>query len=466
MPTDYELKFRQDLKSDTGFETYEEWLNQYPQDYPHLLSLRRRMAFQGPFCCTLVDLSNREDSSVNIRVRDEGTDDVASSAPALLHALRNPRRRIRLRVLLWWVNQSGPIIPELLDVCGLGLKIGPQFFGTVAELADRWSLEDHPVFEEDTTPSHRGKGVRPFLPGQSQHYTAIGTQVVTIARNYSSARADPPPVIVIVGWDDKNWRDDDLQLHESSRQAISDWCLNETPPFQFPKISDIQHDNVPPETESRYSRSRVYSASLGQLLRHIDCAAITAADLLLLSIMPLLHIDTLQMRAKTRSLRRLIFSAFTSKSSDLAEYGVMKDERFWLRRHIETSEAAKNNFVKYLRALDDGDSFLGGAQYQDIDGLWRDALHEARMLEIEVRDSMSIQAGQQSLEESKKSIELSNHQIEESRRGKLFRFLFWRHLLILSAVRISKFAHVDALELLTEFAQSPCSPSYTFLSQL
>lgn len=371
------------------------------------------MNFQAPFSCTLVDLWNHADSSIAIRIRDEGTTGVASSSPALLHALRHPRHRIRLRVLLWWVDQRYPITPELLDVCGLGLKIGPQFFGTLTELSDRWSLDDH-----------RGKGVRPFQPGQSEHYTAIGTQLVTIARNYVSVqadtppvRADSPPVIVIVGWDDRNWKDDDLQLHEYSRQATSDWFLDETPPFQFRQTINFPDENLRLETESAHSRSRVYTASLGQLLKRTECATIRDADLLFLSMMPLLHIDTLQMRAKTRSLRRLIFSAFTSRNSDLAEYSVMKDERFWLRRHIEDSEAAKKSFVKYLRALD-GKVLLDGAQYLNLDELWRAALHEARMLETEVRDSMSIEAGQQSLEESKKSIELSNHQIEESRRGK------------------------------------------------
>lgn len=101
----------------------------------------------------------------------------------------------------------------------------------------------------------------------------------------------------------------------------------------------------------------------------------------------------------------------------MVKYNSVKDQRFWLRRRIEDSEAVKANFPRYCRSRD-GEKLLHGAQYLTLDRLWRDALHSARMLEAEVRDNLSIEAGQLSLEGSKKSIELANHQIEENRRGK------------------------------------------------
>ena len=43
---------------------------------------------------------------------------------------------------------------------------------------------------------------------------------------------------------------------------------------------------------------------------------------------------------------------------------------------------------------------------------------EATRLEAEIRDYLQLQTGELALEESKKSIELSNFQIEEAKRGK------------------------------------------------
>lgn len=42
----------------------------------------------------------------------------------------------------------------------------------------------------------------------------------------------------------------------------------------------------------------------------------------------------------------------------------------------------------------------------------------ARRLEVEARDSLQLEAGLLALQESRKSIEISNHQVQEGRRGK------------------------------------------------
>ena len=91
-------------------------------------------------------------------------------------------------------------------------------------------------------------------------------------------------------------------------------------------------------------------------------------------------------------------------------------ERFWLRRSVENSEDDMNHFEKYISAEDanylpDSSVYLGIKQETD-------QIHnEARRLDTEVRDYLQLVVGNLSLEESRKSIELSNHQIQEGKRG-------------------------------------------------
>ncbi len=52
----------------------------------------------------------------------------------------------------------------------------------------------------------------------------------------------------------------------------------------------------------------------------------------------------------------------------------------------------------------------------------RQARLEASRLETEIRDFLQLQTGELALQESRKSIELSNSQIEEAKRGQSKRF--------------------------------------------
>ena len=91
-------------------------------------------------------------------------------------------------------------------------------------------------------------------------------------------------------------------------------------------------------------------------------------------------------------------------------------ERFWLRRSVEGSEDELSHFERYLSAedanyLSDSSAYLRIKQETD-------QIHaEARRLDTEVRDYLQLVVGNLSLEESRKSIELSNHQIQEGKRG-------------------------------------------------
>ena len=271
---------------------------------------------------------------------------------------------------------------NLLDVCGLGLKVSPRFFEVIVDRADQSSLEG-PTMRKMVQPS---LPTSPFQPT----YTLVGTQISTIARNYLVHQPDPPPVLLIVGWDDENWDDEavrpaDIDDETSCRRFVAEAATN----------ADIP---VSPRTFS--SRTRTYHRILDQLLEQFDGAGTVDKYLLTLSTFAMMHLDTLHIQAKTRLVRRAIMFA----KGQYGESGNLdlQYERFSLRRHIEDSESSRKNVARFANSQYGGDLLTHG-EYLRIEELWEDAVREARLLEMEVRDILQLQTSQLSLQESKKS---------------------------------------------------------------
>lgn len=89
---------------------------------------------------------------------------------------------------------------------------------------------------------------------------------------------------------------------------------------------------------------------------------------------------------------------------------------------MEDSNIDRLQFLKYTeshfgREKLKEESFLNAIQICDH------ACDEAHRLEVEIKDHIQLINGQQALQESRKSIELSNAQIRESKRGKSSRDL-------------------------------------------
>lgn len=66
---------------------------------------------------------------------------------------------------------------------------------------------------------------------------------------------------------------------------------------------------------------------------------------------------------------------------------------------------------------------LEGPLYLDFLERRSGFVEEARRFESELRDYLQLEGSRLALEESKKSIELSNYQIQEGKRGSSFEFL-------------------------------------------
>ena len=352
-----------------------------------------------PQKCSIVDIWRRGDSRIETASTDFSAETGArSAATKILKTLRHPPQDVCLRVVLWWLDEeteAEDANEDLLDVCGLGLKVSRRFFEAIVDRADKNSFN-----------SGSDKRVQPSLPTSpfQPTYTVVGTQISTVARNYPVHQADPPPVLLIVGWDDDNW--DDIY----HRPADID---DETSvPIFVSNAASNDDTSISPRTIS--SRTRTYHKILDQLLEKIGGARTTDKYLLTLSTLPMMHLDALHIQAKTRLVRRR--TIFEHRLFAVSGYIKLQDERFSLRRHIEDSESTRKNVARFAKSQGEGD-LLTSQEYLRMEELWEDAIREARLLETEVRDVLQLQSSQLSLQESKKSIDLSNHQIEESRRG-------------------------------------------------
>ena len=363
------------------------------------------------FMCSVVNLSRNENSTITISSQDyHGEANRRETATEVLEDLRQPPPTAYLRVVLWWGgwDDEKQEPRDLLNICSLGLKVHPRFFEAFIDRADNYSLNGllRRRLVQSSLPDV------PFRP----NYTVVGNHISTIARDYMSGRADTPPVLLIVGWNDGRgdyaWHDDSDNSLDPS-MPHSDWCEpGGESHFQAPIVGKCLNNVAPIARGSRYLRSRTYIKLLHQLLEENDSAVAGKEHLLMLSTLPLMHLDTLHMHAKMRSLR----CAYIRNIKDTEYADDVKHQRTMLRRHIEDSEMSSKNFGSYVHSHGGGD-LLRRQEFMRIEELWRDALSQARLLETEVRDNLQLEASQLSLQESRKSIELSNHQIEENRRG-------------------------------------------------
>ena len=134
----------EEITVETGFASYIAYLeayeheNQFAQD----VLLRKKLEDRSfgdaedpaQFSCSILDLSKDADSAITISMNHyEGGNATAAN---VLRAIRQPRRNLCARVLLWSTEPRGSsariLHSSFLDVCGLGLRVGPEFFAAVA----------------------------------------------------------------------------------------------------------------------------------------------------------------------------------------------------------------------------------------------------------------------------------------------------------------------------------------------
>lgn len=198
-------------------------------------------------------------------------------------------------------------------------------------------------------------------------------------------------------------------------------------PFQDPAIDTFSscsrlHDPALP--------TRVYDLGIGwhtdylrvlKLYLKEEKQAANVATLILRLLMLLLypkivaiHSRCAMIRWKFRGLQDKTLFGFRRD----AFINGLPNERFHLRALVEDFEDDLNYLWKYLRSQVSSDT-LSDRSWLKVEEDLIETRQEASRFQAEVRDWLQLQVGEWALQESKKSIELSNRQIEKGKRGQL-----------------------------------------------
>ena len=160
----------------------------------------------------------------------------------------------------------------------------------------------------------------------------------------------------------------------------------------------------------------VYQTILQHLLRHGLTSSFSVMDSFEFCMLPLLLINIGTVRYHHQAARDALleYSCETGGKEDL--HTSLEDKRFWLRRITEDSEVSLDHLQKYIQNRKD-DKWDKGLQFRKVKQDHDRAIADARRLEAELRDILQHVVGRLSIDESRKSLELSNIQIQESKQG-------------------------------------------------
>ena len=428
-------EIRKKLEERTGFASYKAYLESLSCDplyaghsYINIIDTCFGEAYPGedhnerPPLVDIVDVSDEGRSGGGVSLRCEHL-----SASEISVALCHPPPNTRAQVVLWPIRDyARGDIEDFLNVLGVGLELDPWFFETL-----RWN-EGESLFAET------------FRSKAGLRIDSIGTSVF-IARSFVLSQHVPVPVVLIAG-----------PMHHGFNMFNRRRRGNE--PFDPTSINKAIYDLVQAAPlYSPYSHggtphlANMYTRALFTLLKSSGGSALSPPDTLSACVIPLLQIEIAICRCSLDQLRGLFHGMHKDDNCEFTtryrgcyrkgsqaglldggtdENGVLCGEtteslyhyRAKLRSWAEYFDSEKRALIGFLSSLG-GPHFTGKVSNSQIIEEYTANVEEVRRLEAEIRDQLQLQSSRSALEESKRSIELTNHQLYESKRVKIFTVL-------------------------------------------
>lgn len=393
------------LKAETGYSSYADYLKAYSVDRPYIWEALRHLEIDNysPFKdqFTILDLSKEKTSGLRVVPRCYST-----SATRIVTALRQPPANVAVQIALWYSGNYA--CPNVLSALGLGLKIDPRFFEAL------------------------GRGRRRHL--DPKHVTVDGA-VATVIRHYKPDKLDAAPIVFIA------------RLHwEMGLATYVEEEIGGVLPFQYRAVEGspfytslgiqivgeegdyrqmngdgcirkLSGEGLDPQNDEHPNYTRL----LKWCLEKDEEPAVGATNLILQPLIPLLYLGIFRIRNFCESIRQKYHELHngTMTSYDVENEGFISKlpaNRFRLRAMVEDSRDDLDHFLRYIRSQKPADFLLTNSWLKAEEDLKR-THQEAARLEAQIRDYLQLQVGELALQESKKSIELSNRQIEEGKRG-------------------------------------------------
>ena len=380
-----------DLKAETGYSSYADYLEAYIANHEGLDKLLNRLKeglprsdeHTPPF--TILDLSKDENARLRVVPR---FDDNIASATRVVTSLRQPPANVTVQIVLW--NSKYSLHKDTVNAFGPAFKMNPRFWGALCS-------KSRPQFD----PRH----------------IRMGGFVATVVRHYKPDELDAVPIVFIAchGWEEALERAVDEEIGDV--YPIQDLIIDMNPSFWDEGVLSLPPDVTHSERHGYTTYLRILKMCLDKEEEHAD----DVTKLILKSLIPLLYLSVFSIRNRCENLRskyrNLRWNAAEAYDED-DEVNTLPDERLRLRALVEESEDDLYYLRRYVCSQISVESLS--------DKSWRKAeadliqIHqEAGRLESQVRDYMQLQVGELALQESKKSIELSNQQIEEGKRVKI-----------------------------------------------
>lgn len=428
-----------EIETETGYRHYYEYLIAYSGRYEYLWHLRYDLYHKllrdsredsRKSTCAIYDVNHIDNRCPRIVLQCD-----SSSGNKVLSAIRQPLSAEHVRIVLWEVWADPRAGARMSDAVGLGLRIQPRFFQALLAIS-----------------KHGGSTQTVIERPLASDLFVIDQYVVTIAHDYLPANPDTQPVILIA-----RLGEGEMGHKEESEEIL---------PFQ--KLATIELpkpvDELP-EWMLRYVR--LLESNFGKDGEYTG----NFRDTCLRSLIPLLHFNMSRIREGKYLMQREYLKFFgphgegEERILDHEErLGKVFTMRSSFRRLIEDSEDKAERLKRVVRSQM-ANEVPKSTSFTIMEDALRHTLLEARRCESEILDYQQLQTGELARLESKKSIDLSNFQIEEAKRGQLHSPKLMNDLLKLlvkiceSLIPTETCRYID-----TSDVQSQSSPLCMFLS--
>ena len=398
-----EAQVWKDIKAETGFASYEEYLKFYKHVRPDcdikLFYLRRneeRLSKYGSARneTVIYDLSIQEASSTRLSLRchcETGTE--------LIQALREPPRGVCVQLVLW-LRTHYFLDQEMIDTLGLGLRLDLNDF------------------------NYRTPWSPPPRKSDSWIKSIVGDQtIVTISQGFMRDVANEVPVVLVASDSRGIYWDLLISSFVADYGKPAPFC--KSPRVITPVKKSLRVDKPFGEAMDEKGclemAGLTYAQAVQNFIAHGRDVQPTKLSLLLASMSPLLYAEACRMRDRINLVQEIytdvVFGVADESQESRFSQEFLDEQRTELRRITETNEDILGQFSRYLGS--EGHSDLSNQpSYLSVVANLRSLIADARRLEAEVRDFKQIQVGDLSLKESHMSIELSNAQIREAKSGK------------------------------------------------
>ena len=389
-----------DIQAETGFASYWEYLSFYddifirsdvcrrwfldlpPQNRDPLDRQRQKIA--------IYDIEVPENSPTSLRLRG-----YCCSGTELIQGLRNPPDNVCVQIVLFPHHQSF-VTREMMEAFILGLK-----------------MRVHEVFRlQGWSPAPKNIG--------GQIRSIYGRQVMaTISQDFMRDTVNLVPVVLVTASEGDQWK---ANLWKGNWWHMLNVDPNADSNGSFPLLktprADMSFKGKLKRSDSLQSAGLLYANAVGHFMAQAQdsqysCVCRKRPFLLLAALTPLLYAQANDLIIKLNSFHDLHARAINGNRDQQKK---LDNERPFLRRSVEQTEDIMSQFSRYI-ATGGHPELSTETPYSSLLAELKSVIADARRLDAEIRDFQQLQVGNLALEESRRSIKLSNAQIREARSG-------------------------------------------------